>query len=91
MKQLIELAAARIGAAIQNVYANVDFDVLSLPGGSFIAVVLWLYASAAGSIGRASTSVRAPGTARCVRGVCDVRRGASRNQGLCCRVLLRTN
>jgi hypothetical protein len=49
MKQLIELGAARIGAAIQSVCANVDFDVLSLPGGSLIAVLLWLYASAAGS------------------------------------------
>ena len=48
MKWIIEFGAVRIGAAIQNVYANVDFDVLSLPGGSLIAVFLWLYASAAG-------------------------------------------
>jgi hypothetical protein len=54
MKQLIELGAVRIGAAIQNVCANVDFDVISLPGGGLIAVVLWLYASAAGSVRRAS-------------------------------------
>ena len=54
MKQLIELGAVRIGAAIQNVCANVDFDVLSLPGGSLVAVVLWLYASAAGSVRRAT-------------------------------------
>ena len=53
MKQLIESGAVRIGAAIQNVCANVDFDVLSLPGGSLIAVLLWFYASAAGSIRRA--------------------------------------
>jgi hypothetical protein len=52
MKQLIELGAVRIGAAIQNVYANVDFDVLSLPGGSLIAVLLWLYARAANSMSR---------------------------------------
>jgi hypothetical protein len=60
MKQLIELGAVRIGAAIQNICTNVDFDVLSLPGGSLIAVVLWLYASASGSQRRASTQVRAP-------------------------------
>jgi hypothetical protein len=46
MKQLIELGAVRIGAAIQNVCANVDFEVMSLPGGSLIAVLLWLYAAA---------------------------------------------
>jgi len=52
MKQLIELGAVRIGAAIQNMCANVDFDILSLPGGSLLAVALWLYAGAAGSVRR---------------------------------------
>jgi hypothetical protein len=46
MKQLIESGAVRMGAVIQNVCANVDFDVLSLPGGSLIAILLWIYASA---------------------------------------------
>jgi hypothetical protein len=46
MKQFIESATVRIGTAIQNVGAKVDFEVLSLPGGSLIAVLLWLYASA---------------------------------------------
>ena len=50
MKQFIELGAVRIGAAIQNVGAKVDFEVLSLPGGSVIAVLLWLYASAMDSL-----------------------------------------
>ena len=50
MKQIIELGAARIGAVIQDVSANVDFEVASLPGGSLIAVLLWLYAIAMGSI-----------------------------------------
>jgi hypothetical protein len=59
MNQLIELGAVRIGAAIQNVYANVDFDVLSLPGGSLIAALLWLYARAASSMRRATMRVRA--------------------------------
>jgi hypothetical protein len=53
MKRFIELGAVRIGAAIQNVGAKVDFEVLSLPGGSLIAVLLWLNASAMGSIRRA--------------------------------------
>ena len=57
MKQLIELGAVRIGAAIQEVCASVDFGVLSLPGGSLIAVLLWFYASAVGSIRRTSTHV----------------------------------
>jgi hypothetical protein len=43
--QLIEIGAARIGAAIQGVGAKVDLEVLSLPGGSLIAVFLWLCAS----------------------------------------------
>jgi hypothetical protein len=52
VKWLIEFGAARIVAAVQSVCANVDFDVLSLPGGSLIAVFLWLYTGAAGSIRR---------------------------------------
>ncbi len=55
MKQFIELGALRIGAAIQNVGATVDFEVLSLPGGSLIAILLWSYATATGSIRRAAT------------------------------------
>ena len=60
MKQLIEFGAVRIGAAIQNICTNVDFDVLSLPGGSLIAVLLWLYASAANSVRRAKLLDRPP-------------------------------
>jgi hypothetical protein len=47
MKQLIESGAARIAAGMQNVGANFDFELLSLPGGSLIAVLFWLYASTA--------------------------------------------
>jgi len=71
MKQLIELGAVRIGAAIQNVCANVDFEVLSLPGGSLIAVLLWLYAIAMGSVRRAATQVRASGSRIDARGVAE--------------------
>jgi hypothetical protein len=90
MKKLVELGAARIGAAIQNVCANVDFDVLSLPGGSLIAILLWLYASAAGSMRRTST-VRTPRTALCGAALCDVTRDESRDQAPYCRVLLQTS
>jgi anti-sigma factor RsiW len=62
MKQFIELGAVRFGAAIQNVCSNVDFEVLSLPGGSLITVLLWFYATAIGSIRRAATQVHAPRT-----------------------------
>jgi hypothetical protein len=72
MKQLIESGAVRIGAAIQNICTNVNFDVLSLPGGSLIAVVLWLYASASGSQRRVSTQVRAPRTTFCGGRACCV-------------------
>jgi hypothetical protein len=44
-KQLIEISAARIGAAIQRLGARVDFEVLALPGGSLIAILFWLCAS----------------------------------------------
>ena len=57
MKQFIELGAVRIGVAIQNVCANVDFEVLSLPGGSLIAILLWFCATAMGSIRRAAKNL----------------------------------
>jgi hypothetical protein len=60
MKQLIHLSAAWIGAAIQNVGANLDFEVLSWPGGSLIAVLLWLYASAMGFLRRRPVSHARP-------------------------------
>jgi hypothetical protein len=53
MKQLIQSGAARIAAGIHSVGANFDFEVLSLPGGSVIAVLLWLYASAMATVKRA--------------------------------------
>ena len=62
-KQLIELGAVRIGAAIQRVGAKVDFEVLSLPGGSLIAVLFWLCASVA-PIRRAATRAEGRAVAR---------------------------
>lgn len=72
MKWFIELGAARVGAAIHNVCANVDFDILSLPGGGLIAVFLWLYAGAIVLIRRASSRVRASGTTICGARACGV-------------------
>lgn len=39
----IESYAARLAVRIQNVGAEVDPDILQLPGGSVIATLLWLY------------------------------------------------
>jgi hypothetical protein len=46
MNELIESGTVRFCAAMQKACANVDFEVLSLPGGSLIAFLLWLYATA---------------------------------------------
>ena len=58
MKQLIESGAVQICAAIQRGCVNLDFEILSLPGGSLIAVLLWLYTSFVGCARRASTPIR---------------------------------
>jgi hypothetical protein len=57
MKQLMELAAVQICTAIQKVCANLDFEILALPGGSLIAVLLWLCTGAAGCIRRAAAPI----------------------------------
>jgi len=46
MMNFIESSAGRIAARIQGIGVNFDPDVLSLPGGSVLALVLWLYANA---------------------------------------------
>ena len=46
MMNFIESSAGRIAARIQSIGVNFDPDVLSLPGGSALAVFLWLYANA---------------------------------------------
>jgi hypothetical protein len=47
MIQQIESYAARIAVRIQNVGAEVDPEILQLPGGSVIATLLWLYVKGA--------------------------------------------
>ena len=56
VKQYIEQGAVRIGGAVQDLCANVDFEIVSLPGGSLIAILLSLYAIAMGYIRRAATT-----------------------------------
>jgi len=43
MKQLIQSYKDRIALGVQAMSVGLDPDVLMLPGGSFIAVALWLY------------------------------------------------
>ena len=50
----IESSAGRIAARIQSIGVGFDPEVLSLPGGSAIAVFLWLYASAVMSLKRSA-------------------------------------
>jgi hypothetical protein len=45
MMNFIESSAGRIAARIQSIGGNFDPEVLSLPGGSIIAILLWLYAA----------------------------------------------
>lgn len=45
MIDFIESSAGRIASRIQTIGASFDPEILSLPGGSVIAAVLWLYAS----------------------------------------------
>jgi hypothetical protein len=58
MLNFIESSAGRIAARIQSIGANFDADVLSLPGGSVLAVFLWLYASAMVTLKRGASYKR---------------------------------
>jgi hypothetical protein len=50
MKAQLESYAARFAAQIQHVSAEVDPEILQLPGGSVIATILWLYAAGSEAI-----------------------------------------
>jgi hypothetical protein len=50
MRHLIETSVARMGATIHDFGANLDYQVLSLPGGSVIALLMWLYGNAKQSL-----------------------------------------
>jgi hypothetical protein len=53
MMNFIESSAGRIAARIQTLGGNFDPEVLSLPGGSIIAILLCLYATTMFSLNRA--------------------------------------
>jgi hypothetical protein len=54
MNAFIESSAGRIAAQIHSIGGSFDPEVLSLPGGSIIAVLLWLYASSRMTLKRRS-------------------------------------
>jgi hypothetical protein len=54
MTNFIESSAGRVAARIQEIGSGFDPEVLSLPGGSLIAVLLWLCAAAAAGLHRAA-------------------------------------
>jgi hypothetical protein len=58
MINFIESSAGRIAARIQSIGGSFDPEVLSLPGGSIIAVCLWLYASTVVSMKRSAARDR---------------------------------
>lgn len=58
MNEFIESSAGRIAARIQSIGGSFDPEVLSLPGGSIIAVGLWLYARARVTLKREARPVR---------------------------------
>lgn len=57
MKQLLEVGAVLICTAIQKVCVNLEVEILSLPGGSVIAVLLWLGAGAAAHMRRLTSPI----------------------------------
>ena len=72
MMNFIESNGARIAAWIQAIGVGFDPEVLSLPGGSFIAAFLWLQTSALMTLKRcaarkhpAGKSDAAPASASC--------------------------
>jgi hypothetical protein len=62
VKQLIESGAARIAVGMHSVGAKFDFELLSLPGGSLIAVLFWLYASTMATVTRGTRNPERPRT-----------------------------
>jgi hypothetical protein len=68
MKRLIEVIAVGIGALMQGICASVDLEVISLPSGSLIAILLALYAIAMTSIRHAVPKSRASAGSAQTRG-----------------------
>jgi hypothetical protein len=55
MMNFIESSAGRIAARMQSIGGSFDPEVLSLPGGTIIAILLFLYASTMLSLHRTPT------------------------------------
>ncbi len=60
MLNFIESNAGRIATRIQSIGAGFDPEVLALPGGSFIALLLWAYSGMAVSLNRSAARAKAP-------------------------------
>jgi hypothetical protein len=78
MRELIESGAARLAAGIHRAGANFDFEVLALPGGSVLALLLWLYASTLATVKRAAPKYRVAPTRPPVDQANGVRNAAGR-------------
>ena len=66
MMNFIESSAGRIAARMQTFGGSFDPEVLSLPGGTVIAILLCLYAGAMLSMNRAQPAAQpAPASAAC--------------------------
>ena len=58
MMNFIESNAGRIAARIQNIGVGFDPEIVSLPGGSVIAVLLWLYSGTVTTLKRGASRER---------------------------------
>jgi hypothetical protein len=73
MMNFIESNAGRIAARIQTIGVAFDPEILSLPGGSFLAAFIWLHASVLATLERWAAHrhssvgpIAAPACAGCV-------------------------
>jgi hypothetical protein len=60
MLNFIESSAGRIATRIQSIGAGFDPEVLALPGGSVIALLLWAYSGVAVSLSRTAARPKIP-------------------------------
>jgi cytochrome c553 len=60
MLNFIESNAGRIATRIQSIGAGFDPEVLALPGGSVIALLLWAYSGVAVSLERTAARPKIP-------------------------------
>ena len=70
MMDFIESSAGRIAARMQTLGASLDPEVLSLPGGTIIALLLCLYATAMFSMNRPQPRQQPAESIAACRGCC---------------------